>query len=178
MAFTAQPLSDANTSTDRSSPANATFVGDVISSPVQSSSVVSTELNLASLVRSTGATVNFTNTGGVLGSIGSNPQILLTSAPTLSNGLLGGGFIVNGGTVLVQADTAIRDPDYRKAGSTDPYLSHAALWRSGRLTDLGALPGNNSSSVFFVNARGDAVGATARPLESCASRSCPGSHAC
>src|SRR5947209_15690026 len=61
-------------------------------------------------------------------------------------GTLGGpssqnGWIVNGGTVLVQADTAMRDPDYRKAGSTDPYLSHAALWRSGRLTDLGALPG-------------------------------------
>jgi probable HAF family extracellular repeat protein len=78
-------------------------------------------------------------------------------------GTLGGpssqnGFIVNGGTVLVQADTAIHDPDYRKAGSTDRYLSHAALWRSGKLTDLGALPGNNSSSVFFVNARGDAVG--------------------
>src|SRR5437588_2732961 len=78
-------------------------------------------------------------------------------------GTLGGpssqnGWIVNGGTVLVQADTAMRDPDYRKAGSTDRYLSHAALWRSGKLTDLGALPGNNSSSVLFVNARGDAVG--------------------
>lgn len=78
-------------------------------------------------------------------------------------GTLGGpnsqnGWIVNGGTVLVQADTATRDQDYRRAGSTDSYLSHAALWRSGRLTDLGALPGNNYSSVFFVNARGDAVG--------------------
>jgi probable HAF family extracellular repeat protein len=78
-------------------------------------------------------------------------------------GTLGGpssqnGFIVNGGTVLVQADTAIRDPDYRKAGSTDPFLNHAALWRSGKLADLGALPGNNSSSVFFVNAHGEAAG--------------------
>jgi probable HAF family extracellular repeat protein len=60
--------------------------------------------------------------------------------------------------VLVQADTAMRDPDYRKAGNTDPYLSHAALWRSGKLTDLGALPGNNSSAVLSVNARGDAAG--------------------
>src|SRR5947209_6492546 len=93
------------------------------------------------------------------------PQLQPAKYPyvAIDLGTLGGpssqnGFIVNGGTVLVQADTAIHDPDYLKAGSTDPYLSHGALWRSGKLTDLGAIPGNNSSSVLFVNARGEAVG--------------------
>src|SRR5947209_12770136 len=99
------------------------------------------------------------------GQVFAAPQLPAAKYPyvAIDLGTLGGpssqnGWIVNGGTVLVQADTAMRDPDYRKAGSTDPYLSHAALWRSGRLTDLGAFPGNNSSSVFFVNARGDAAG--------------------
>ena len=82
------------------------------------------------------------------GQVFAAPQLPAAKYPyvAIDLGTLGGpssqnGWIVNGGTVLVQADTAMRDPDYRKAGSTDPYLSHAALWRSGRLTDLGALPG-------------------------------------
>jgi probable HAF family extracellular repeat protein len=93
------------------------------------------------------------------------PQLQAAKYPyvAIDLGTLGGpssqnNVIVNGGTVLVQADTAIRDPDYLKAGNTDPYLSRAALWRNGKLTDLGALPGNNNSSVLFVNARGEAVG--------------------
>jgi probable HAF family extracellular repeat protein len=69
---------------------------------------------------------------------------------------------VSGRTVLLQADTRTLDRDYNKSGkneqSTDRYISHAAFWRNGRLTDLGALPGNNSSALLDMNAHGDGVG--------------------
>jgi probable HAF family extracellular repeat protein len=69
---------------------------------------------------------------------------------------------VSGRTVLLQADTRTLDRDYNKSGpneqSTDRYISHAAFWKNGRLTDLGALPGNNSSALLGMNARGDGVG--------------------
>jgi len=69
---------------------------------------------------------------------------------------------VSGRTVLLQADTRTLDRDYNKSGkneqSTDRYISHAAFWRNGRLTDLGALPGNNSSALLDMNAHGEGVG--------------------
>lgn len=57
--------------------------------------VSTAQLTLTSLVRSTGATVNFANSGGTLGTIGSNPLILIPGTVT-SNNIIGGGFTVNG----------------------------------------------------------------------------------
>jgi probable HAF family extracellular repeat protein len=67
------------------------------------------------------------------------------------------------GALLGSADTATRDADYPKCnpfmiGFPDKYLVHAFAWRAGRLHDLGALPGNNSSGVFEVNGSGVGVG--------------------
>ncbi|HEY5314204.1 MAG TPA: autotransporter-associated beta strand repeat-containing protein, partial [Pirellulales bacterium] len=60
--------------------------------------VGSSTLSLASLAQTAGSggVVNFTNTGGTLGTIGNNPQILVGSAPALTNNLIGGWAIVNG----------------------------------------------------------------------------------
>jgi probable HAF family extracellular repeat protein len=67
------------------------------------------------------------------------------------------------GALLGTADTAIPDADYPNfnpfmVGFPDPYLVHSFEWRDGHLTDLGALPGNNSSAVFEVNGSGVGVG--------------------
>jgi hypothetical protein len=66
------------------------------------------------------------------------------------------------GALLGTADTATRDADYPKCNpfmvGPDRYLVHAFEWRGGRLRDLGALPGNNSSAVFEVNGSGVGAG--------------------
>jgi probable HAF family extracellular repeat protein len=67
------------------------------------------------------------------------------------------------GVVLGSADTAIPDTHYPIFNPSmtpfpDPYLVHAFTWQRGRISDLGALPGNNSSAIFAVNSRGDGVG--------------------
>jgi probable HAF family extracellular repeat protein len=67
------------------------------------------------------------------------------------------------GTLLGTADTAIPDGDYPDfnpfmVGLPDPYLVHSFESRNGHMTDLGALPGNNSSAVFEVNGNGVGVG--------------------
>src|SRR5215831_5152428 len=67
------------------------------------------------------------------------------------------------GALLGTADTTTRDADYPKCnpfmvGFPDRHLTHAFEWRGGRLHDLGALPGNNSSAVFEVNRGGVGVG--------------------
>jgi probable HAF family extracellular repeat protein len=69
------------------------------------------------------------------------------------------------GTLLGTADTSTLDADYPNfnpfmIGFPDQYLAHAFEWRDGGLRDLGALPGNNSSSVFEVNGAGVGVGAS------------------
>jgi probable HAF family extracellular repeat protein len=69
------------------------------------------------------------------------------------------------GGLLGSADTTILDADYPNFNPfmtefPDPYLVHAFEWTRGHLTDLGALPGNNSSSVFEVNGNGVGVGAS------------------
>lgn len=67
--------------------------------------------------------------------------------------------------LLGTAETAIADEDYPNfnpfmIGFPDPLVAHAFEWRDGQLRDLGALPGNNSSSVFEVNGAGVGVGAS------------------
>jgi probable HAF family extracellular repeat protein len=67
------------------------------------------------------------------------------------------------GAVLGTADTTIADSDFPNfnpfvVGVADPVLAHAFAWKDGRLTDLGALPGNNSSAVFQINERGVGAG--------------------
>jgi probable HAF family extracellular repeat protein len=64
--------------------------------------------------------------------------------------------------VLGSADTTIADEDFPNfnpfIGGPDPFLIHAFAWRDGKITDLGALPGNNSSGVFEINAKGVGAG--------------------
>jgi probable HAF family extracellular repeat protein len=67
------------------------------------------------------------------------------------------------GAVLGTADTTIADSDFPNfnpfvVGVADPVLAHAFAWKDGRLSDLGALPGNNSSAVFQINKRGVGAG--------------------
>jgi autotransporter-associated beta strand protein len=49
----------------------------------------SAALTAASLARNAGATINFTNTGGTLGTTGDNPRIIFTAAPTLNDSVMG-----------------------------------------------------------------------------------------
>ncbi|CCH80433.1 exported hypothetical protein [Nostocoides japonicum T1-X7] len=64
------------------------------------------------------------------------------------------------GAVIGIADTTRPDADSPNTGlaGDDPYLFHAFAWYHGRLHDLGALPGENSSVVQEVNGHGLGVG--------------------
>jgi probable HAF family extracellular repeat protein len=57
------------------------------------------------------------------------------------------------GTVVGAADTQTPDPNH--PGS---YIAHAYRWRKGRISDLGTLPGGQSSVAFWVNGRGLIIG--------------------
>jgi probable HAF family extracellular repeat protein len=67
------------------------------------------------------------------------------------------------GIALGTADTTIPDSDYPNfnpymVGFPDSTVAHAFAWHKGPLTDLGALPGNNSSAIFELNAHGVGAG--------------------
>jgi probable HAF family extracellular repeat protein len=71
--------------------------------------------------------------------------------------------ITSRGAVLGTADTTVADEDFPNfnpfiVSVADPVLAHAFAWQDGKLTDLGALPGNNSSGVFQINRRGVGAG--------------------
>ena len=71
--------------------------------------------------------------------------------------------ITSAGAVLGTADTSVPDDDFPSfnpfiVGHPDPWLAHAFSWHHGKLVDLGALPGNNSSAVFEINRRGIGAG--------------------
>ena len=61
----------------------------------------------------------------------------------------------NSGVVASFADTAVPDPNAPNfCFDPDCLLAHAFRWKEGVVTDLGALPGNNSSAAGSINARG------------------------
>jgi probable HAF family extracellular repeat protein len=67
--------------------------------------------------------------------------------------------ITSNGTVLGYADTPARDRDWPHCfACQDRFIQHAFAWRDGRLTDLGALPGSNSSGISELNGHGVGVG--------------------
>jgi len=69
----------------------------------------------------------------------------------------------NAGTVAGWADTTTPDPTcFGNDGLC--LLTHAFRWDNGILTDLGALPGVNSSAAVAINARGWILGASENGL--------------
>jgi hypothetical protein len=63
------------------------------------------------------------------------------------------------GVVSSYADTARPDPTAPNfCYNPDCFMSHAFRWKNGDLTDIGALPGMNSSAAGAINARGWSVG--------------------
>lgn len=65
----------------------------------------------------------------------------------------------NGGIVASYADLAVPDPNSPFfCYDPDCFQAHASEWKSGVITDLGALPGNNNSAAGSINARGWATG--------------------
>jgi probable HAF family extracellular repeat protein len=67
----------------------------------------------------------------------------------------------NQGTLVGLANTSTPDPNYPNFNplvGQDPFIEHGFRWSKDELTDLGALPGVNSSNVSWVNDSGVAVG--------------------
>jgi probable HAF family extracellular repeat protein len=64
----------------------------------------------------------------------------------------------SGGIGTAIADTSIPNPKSPNCLGPDCFVAHAAEWHNGTLTDLGALPGVNSSFPFWINDLGDEVG--------------------
>jgi probable HAF family extracellular repeat protein len=69
-----------------------------------------------------------------------------------------GGFALlnESGLVASTADTSSLDPSC--SGPPDCFRAHAAEWKNGVVTDLGALQVNNNSAANSINARGWATG--------------------
>jgi uncharacterized membrane protein len=83
--------------------------------------------------------------------------------PTAYGSINGNGtqLINNSGVVSSFADTAMPDrnaPTPTLCYNLDCFLSHAFHWQDGVLTDVGALPGANSSASGPINERGWSVG--------------------
>ena len=57
------------------------------------------------------------------------------------------------GTAVAEADTSTPDP-FSPNCFFDCFVNHPVQWRNGVLTDLGALPGVNSSGAFWINSKG------------------------
>jgi probable HAF family extracellular repeat protein len=63
------------------------------------------------------------------------------------------------GLVASYADTSLPDPNAAfGCAVADCFQVHAARWKDGVVTDLGALPVNNNSAAGSINARGWAAG--------------------
>jgi probable HAF family extracellular repeat protein len=93
-----------------------------------------------------------------LGTLG-GPVSYLTNDPS------GGGgaseILTPRGTVVSSADTSVPDPNYPNTClvcPSDPLIVHAFRWQDGSLTDLGALPGVNSSFANWISPKGLVAG--------------------
>jgi len=75
-----------------------------------------------------------------------------------SGGGIGNLLLNNRGVVAGYADTSTPDPYAPNCFNADCFLSHTFRWQNGVLTDLGALPGTNSSAASGINARGWVAG--------------------
>ena len=65
----------------------------------------------------------------------------------------------NSGVVASLADLSSADPNAAFfCYVPDCFQAHAAMWKDGVITDLGALPTNNNSAAGSINARGWATG--------------------
>ena len=65
----------------------------------------------------------------------------------------------NQGTVAGGADTSTPDPNFPNTCIfCGPFIAHAFQWQKGVLTDLGALPGVNTSGAFWISDSGLSVG--------------------
>ncbi len=66
------------------------------------------------------------------------------------------------GTFIGTADTSTVDSDFPNCappgGCYDQFVQHAFTWKDGRLTDLGALPGENDSAIYDLNSHGVGTG--------------------
>jgi probable HAF family extracellular repeat protein len=70
-----------------------------------------------------------------------------------------GSQIIDGeGVVTGFADTSIPDPYAPACSQSDCFVAHTFRWQHGTLTDLGALPGVNSSNASGINERGWVAG--------------------
>jgi probable HAF family extracellular repeat protein len=71
-------------------------------------------------------------------------------------------YLTNGGAVVGWADTTTLDPNYPNicffCFYGNQFISHAFQWKQNVLTDLGALPGLNSSGAFWTEENGLTVG--------------------
>jgi probable HAF family extracellular repeat protein len=80
-----------------------------------------------------------------------------------SGGGSAAGVLNRQGAVVSAADTSIPDPNYPNAClvcpfPADPLIFHALKWHDGVLTDLGALPGVNSSFANWISRNGLVAG--------------------
>src|SRR5271167_3908564 len=75
-----------------------------------------------------------------------------------SEGGTGNLVLNNRGVVTGYADTPTPDPYAPYCYQLDCFVAHAFRWQQGVLTDLGALPGVNSSNASGINERGWVVG--------------------
>jgi probable HAF family extracellular repeat protein len=71
---------------------------------------------------------------------------------------VGAQFLNNRGIVTGSADTSIPDPNAPNCLNFDCFISHAFKWQKGSLTDLGALPGVNTSFGSWISANGLVAG--------------------
>jgi hypothetical protein len=102
------------------------------------------------------------------------PRITHTKYKLIDLGTLGGPvsyespngesnqILSDSGVIAFSADTSIPDPnapDFCFNPHPDGcFVTHATQWKQGALTDLGALPGLNSSTAGAINDRGWSVG--------------------
>ena len=83
-----------------------------------------------------------------MGTLGGPQSVIASlSSPVNSSGI---------GTAV--ADTSIPDPFSPNCLGQSCLVAHAAEWNNGTLTDLGALPGVNTSMPFYINDLGGIVG--------------------